>query len=427
MGLRSKPAQATRPARPSSSVLGSAVLGALLGLLAACSRSPPGPAPAPAASSSAERGKYLADVGNCASCHTRPGGDPFAGGVGFDTPLGMIYSTNITPDMQTGIGAWSVEDLRRAMHEGVARDGSHLFPAFPYTSFTKVGDADVADLYAYLRTLKPVRYKPPGNGALLMRWPMALWNRLFFKAGRFAANPARSAEWNRGAYLVEGLAHCSTCHTPRNSMLAEQPDHRYEGAVLQLAGPADKVRRWYAVNLTSAKQGLSSWSVADLAKYFQTGVSARAGTFGPMNEVIVNSLKQLAPADLHAMAVYVKSLQGPEYGGEIVAPEQVRAGASIYKDRCEKCHGASGRGGFFSGPPLTGSPVVQGTDPASLLNIIVHGPVAPKGIAFGGWETMQAYGDVLDDAQSAAVSNFVRGSWGNRARPVSPAEVARQR
>lgn len=405
-----------------------ALVGSLLLLmLAACSRSQQGTPPPPAATSSVERGKYLADAGNCASCHTLPGGAPFAGGVSFDTPFGVIYSTNITPDPQTGIGQWSVEDLRRAMHEGVARDGSHLFPAFPYTSFTRVGDADVADIYAYLRTLKPVHHKPPGNGALLMRWPMALWNWMFFRPGRFVANTARSAEWNRGAYLVEGLAHCSACHTPRNSLLAEQSDRRYEGAVLQLGDAAGKAHRWYAVNLTSAKQGLAAWSVTDLARYFQTGVSARAGTFGPMNEVIANSLRQLAPADLRAMAVYVKSLQGPEHSGEVVLPEQVTAGASIYKDRCEKCHGASGRGGFFSGPPLAGSAVVQGADPASLLSAILHGPELPKGVKFGGWETMQSYGDVLSDAQIAAVSNFVRGSWSNRASPVTAAEVAQQR
>jgi len=404
-----------------------ALLGALLLCLAACgSGQKGGPGPVPA-NASAERGKYLADAGNCGSCHTRSGGAPFTGGVRFETPFGPIYSTNITPDAETGIGAWSYADLQRAMHEGVARNGSHLFPAFPYTSFTVVSDADVADIYAYLRTLQPVRYTPPDNGALLMRWTLAIWNRMFFTPGRFVANPARPAEWNRGAYLVEGLGHCSACHTPRNSLLAEQPDQRYQGAALQLEDPGGKVRRWYAVNLTSAKHGLGSWSVADLARYFQTGVSARAGTFGPMNEVIVNSLRQLTPADLHAMAVYVKSLQGPEYPGPVVSAAAAVPGASIYKDRCEKCHGASGRGGFFSGPPVAGSAVVQGADPASLLNVILQGPATPKGVSFGAWETMQSYAEVLTDSQIAAVCNYMRANWGNRASPVSAADVARQR
>jgi mono/diheme cytochrome c family protein len=188
-----------------------------------------------------------------------------------------------------------------------------------------------------------------------------------------------------------------------------------------------KQRRWFAVNLTSQKHGLGSWSVADLTRYFQTGVSSRAGTFGPMNEVIVNSLKRLTPEDLHAMAVYVKGLQGPPYTDEAVTPELVAAGASIYKDRCEKCHGSSGRGGFFSGPPLAGSAVVQAEDPASLINVILYGPAVPKSVTFGAWETMLAYAEVLDDSEVAALSNFLRGSWGNRASPVSTASVARQR
>jgi mono/diheme cytochrome c family protein len=375
-----------------------------------------------------DNGKYLAAAGNCLSCHTRPGGSPFAGGVAFPTPLGVLYSTNITPEPETGIGRWSAADLQRAMHEGIARDGSHLFPAFPYTAFTKVSDADVADIYAYLRTLRPVRYTPPANGAMFsMRWGVGLWNELFFTPGRLVATAAKSPEWNRGAYLVEGLGHCSACHTPRNAFLAEQPDKAYTGGHLDGEVAKGKTGHWFAVNLTSAKHGLAAWSIADLEKYFRTGVSLRGGTFGPMNEVIVNSLKLLSPADQHAMAVYVKSLQGAEYAGEPVPPQLVSAGAAIYKERCEKCHGASGRGGFFSGPPLAGSAVVQGEDPASLINTIVHGPVRAQGVSYGAWETMSAYGDVLDDSEIVAVSNFVRGNWGNRAGPVSLESVSSQR
>jgi len=404
--------------------------GALLGalLLGHSSLAQEGAPQAAATPSPVERGKYLAAAGNCVSCHSRPGGQPFAGGVAFQTPVGTIYSTNITPDAQTGIGKWSAVDLRRAMHEGLTPDGSHLFPAFPYTSFTKVTDADVDDIYAYLRTLTPVRYTPPSNGSLFsMRWPLALWNKMFFTEGRFTPAPKQSTEWNRGAYLVEGLGHCSACHTPRNRFLAEQSGNPYQGGEIQDAVAKDKVRPWSAVNLTSQKHGLGSWSVADLAKYFQTGVSLRAGTFGPMNEVIVNSLKQLSPADAHAMAVYVKSLEGPDYAGEVVPAALMTAGAAIYKERCEKCHGNSGRGGFFSGPPLAGSAVVQADGPASLINIILYGPTVPQGMKFGGWETMPSYADILNDEQVAAVSNFVRGSWGNRAAPVSADQASQQR
>lgn len=371
-----------------------------------------------------ERGRYLVAAGNCASCHTRRGGEAFTGGVAFETPLGILYSTNITPDPETGIGAWTGADLKRAMHEGISRDGSHLVPAFPYTSFTKVSDADVADIYAFLRTLPPKRYTPPANGLLFrMRWAVGWWAGMFFTPGRYVPDPGKSADWNRGAYLVQGLGHCGACHTPRNAFLAERADKAYTGGVIRDEVSPGRVGRWSAVNLTSAKHGLGSWSVAELEKYLRTGVSARAGTFGPMNEVIVRSLKLLTPADLHAISVYVKSLPGGSYDGDPVSPNLVSAGATIYKNRCEKCHGSSGRGGFFSGPPLAGSAVVQGEDAASLINVIIYGPSRATGVSYGGWETMNAYGDVLDDSQVAAVCNFVRGSWGNQGAPVSVSTV----
>jgi alcohol dehydrogenase (quinone), cytochrome c subunit len=378
--------------------------------------------------SAVERGKYLADAGNCISCHTQPGAMPFSGGVPFETPFGILYSSNITPDIATGIGAWKVGDLRRAMHEGIAAGGYRLFPAFPYTEFTRVTDADVDAIYAYLQSLKAVRYTPPSSNLIFtQRWGMASWNALFFNARRFSLDPAQSAEWNRGAYLVEGLGHCSACHTPRNLLAAEQADRLYAGGIIQDKVVQRKIRRWSAVNLTPAKNGLGAWSVNDLAKYLQTGFSARGGTFGPMNAVIVNSLMKLTAQDVHAMAVYIKSLPVQDYRGDGVSPQQANAGEAIYKDRCEKCHSASGRGGMFSGPPLAGSPVVQAEDPASLINIILYGPDTPKEVSFGAWETMSPYADVLNDLEIAAVSNYVRGSWGNRASAVKEADVARQR
>lgn len=375
-----------------------------------------------------EQGRYLAAVGNCVSCHTRPGGAPFAGGLPFMTPLGTLYSTNITPDAQTGIGSWSAADLRRAMQRGVARNGSHLFPAFPYPSFTKASDADISAIYAYLRTVPAVRYRPPDNGLMFaMRWPMVLWNGLFFKPGRFVINLSQSAQWNRGAYLIAGLGHCGSCHTPRNLLLAEQADRAYQGGVLRSAVSKRQERLWSAVDLTNGARGLGAWSVPELTQYFQTGVSARAGSFGPMNEVIVNSLKALAPEDLRAMAIYLKSLPARAYADAPVSAQQVREGAPIYKARCEKCHGRSGRGGMFSGPPLAGSAVVQAENPASLINVILYGADMAKEVSYGEWETMPAYASLLSDAQVQAVSNYVRGSWGNRAGAVGSKSVAAQR
>ncbi len=375
------------------------------------------------------RGRYLVAAGNCISCHTRPDGVPFTGGVAFDTPFGTLYSTNITPDDETGIGTWTADDLRRALHEGIAPGGRALFPAFPYTAFTKVTDEDVDAIYAYLRSLTAERSSAPGNSlAFGQRWPIKLWNKLFFKPGRFAEDASRSAEWNRGAYLVEGLGHCSACHSPRNAAMAEIAKKAYAGGVLQdKVGDGGPVRRWSAVNLTSAREGLGTWPLEDLAKYLNTGLSLHAGSFGPMNDVITNSLKRLTIADAHAMAVYLKSLPAQDSGSPIVTPEQAKSGEAIYKDRCATCHQSSGRGGFFTGPPVAGSAVAQADDPAALINVILYGPETAKGIATGSWETMKPFKDLLSDDEVASVANYLRGSWGNRGRPVAASEVARQR
>lgn len=379
--------------------------------------------------SNIERGKYLAAAGNCISCHTRPGGVPFTGGRPFSTPFGTLYSTNITPDNETGIGQWKAEDMRRAMHEGVAPGGRRLFPAFPYPSFTKVSDADVDAIYAYLRSLKPVRYTPPDNGMLFwQRWPMRLWNAFFFEPGRFTPDPSKSEEWNRGAYLVDGLGHCSACHTPRNRFMAEETSRAYAGSSGIMEEVAkDELRAWSGVNLTSAKEGLAAWSVNDLTKYLKTGFSPRAGTFGPMNEVIVNSTRELTSEDVKAMAVYLKSLPAHESATPSVTAEQAKPGAAIYKAKCDKCHMSSGRGGMFTAPPVAGSAVVQTDDPASLLNIILFGPMVPADVKLGAWETMKGYHQSLTDDDIAKLANYLRGSWGNRGRLVTAEDVARQR
>ena len=392
--------------------------------------SPPAAAPAPEAPVDpiVARGKYLAAAGDCISCHTRPGGAPFTGGVGFETPFGSIYSSNITPDNETGIGKWTAADLRKAMHEGIAPGGKHLFPAFPYTAFTKVTDQDVDAIYAYLRTLKAERYQPPANGLLFtMRWPMMFWNALFFDQGRYKADTSKSAEWNTGAYLVEGLGHCSACHTPRNIFQAEVAARAYAGGVIMDHVAEGKSRRWSAVNLTSAKTGLASWPVEELKSYLKTGASAVAGTFGPMNDVIVNGTSQLTDADVQAMAVYLKALPAREQEGQPVSAAEAQAGKAIYDKRCSECHQAAGEGGLFSAPPLAGSAIVQTADPASLINVILYGPQIPKGVDFGSWETMKFYGDVLSDADVAALSNYLRGSWGNTAPAVTAAQAAAQR
>jgi mono/diheme cytochrome c family protein len=240
-------------------------------------------------------------------------------------------------------------------------------------------------------------------------------------------DPNQPAEWNRGAYLVEGLGHCGACHTPRNAQMAELPEQALQGGVIPGEVAPGKSRDWYAVNLTSAKHGLVAWSQADLVRYFKTGVSPRGSTLGPMHEVVAHSLRHLGDDDLRAMAVYLKSREGPAYAGPTVAPEAARAGAAIYVERCEECHGPAGRGGFFTGPPLAGSAIVQGENPATLVNAILYGSTIVREAGVNPWEKMPAYADALDDAEVAAVSNYLRGNWGNRAAPVTPQDVRRQR
>ncbi len=375
-----------------------------------------------------EQGRYLAIAGNCISCHTRSGGEAFAGGVPFETPFGVIYSSNITPDTDTGIGSWSAADIQSAMKEGIGKEGKHLFPAFPYQSFAKITDADAQAIAAYLKTRKAVKYQPPANGWMFrMRWPMGPWNSMNFEDGTYTKDPKQSGEWNRGAYLVQGLGHCSACHSPRNWMLAEESDHTLMGGSLQSEVLPGQSGRWAAPNLTSAKSGLAAWSVNDLAKYLQTGFSARAGSFGPMNEVIFNSLSKLTKADVQAMAVYLKSLPAGEASSVSLTPEQSRPGEATYKARCEKCHGGSGRGGIFSAPPVAGSAIVQAEDPASLINVILYGPELHKDIPTGSWETTAAYRDVLSDGQIATLANYLRGSFGNRGSLVDESEVTKLR
>ena len=396
----------------------------------------PADAPAaPAVDPLVAKGEYLARAGNCISCHTRPGGEPFTGGLAFHLPsysfLGEIHSTNITPDPDTGIGKWTEEQFIRAMHTGVAANGRHLLPAFPYTAFTLVTDDDVKAIWAYLKTIPPVKYTPPSNGiAFAMRWPVAFWNALFFKEGRYQPDAKQSAEWNRGAYLVEGLGHCSACHTPRNLLLAERADMKYAGGTQPDVVEEGKIRTWAAANLTSAASGLGPWPVEQIAKYLKFGHSTKAGIFGPMNEVIINSLQHLTDEDTKAMAVYIKSLPAlGESPKQTITEEQRTAGDALYKKHCDECHANSGRGAFLKAPPVAASAIVQAADPASLINVILYGAKVGKGSPspFGAWEDMPSFQSKMTDAEIATLANFLRTNWDNKGGAVSAADVAKQR
>jgi mono/diheme cytochrome c family protein len=391
------------------------------------------PAHGDQADSLIERGRYLARAGNCVSCHTAPDGPAFAGGLAFETPFGKLYSTNITPDPDTGIGKWTEEQFARALREGVRPDGAHLYPAFPYTAYTKMSDEDVSALFAYLKIIKPVNFTPPENEMSFpanQRWALGIWKTLFFDEGRFRPDASKSEEWNRGAYLVEALGHCSACHSPRNFMGAEKSSMAYTGGVYNDKVPSGEIRKWSAPNLTGASNGLQSWSVEDLAAYLKTGRSSTNETHGPMNEVILNSTRHLSDADVKAMAVYLKSLPANEGDlGKTASAEVLKNGATLYDVNCGTCHLPTGLGSEKedAGAKLVGNPTVQAPDPASLINVILYGPHLAKLPGPKRWKDMPEFGSKLADEEIAAIASYVRSAWGNKGGAVSEEQVSKQR
>ncbi len=379
------------------------------------------------------RGRYLAIAGNCATCHTTAGGEPMAGGLPFETPFGTLYSTNITPDPETGIGDWTAEQFLASMRLGVRPDSTHLYPAFPYTSFTRVSDEDVSAIYAYLRSIPAVRQPAPANELSFpfnIRPLMAVWKTLFFDDGAFVVDASKPDDWNRGAYLVEGLAHCGACHTPRNALGAENNDHFMAGGeYLDKVGDG-QYRPWSAPNLTSSETGLSLWSHDDLASYLQAGRNSFLDSFGPMNEVIINSTRHLSSDDVAAMATYLKELPAATESDRAQAGRQVLGrGRTVYNLYCGTCHLPTGLGDPEMGPKLNGgSLVVQAENPASMINVILYGPELPDPPLAPRWrEPMDEHQYLLDDEEVAAVANYIRHSWENPGGLVTTDQVAAQR
>lgn len=395
----------------------------------------PVPTAAAATQSEIEYGLYLSKAGNCMSCHTRANGDQFAGGVVFETPFGTIYSTNITPDAETGIGEWTLQDFAMALREGERPDGQHLYPVFPYTSYTMASDAEIAALFAYFQALPAVKYRPPENDLGFpygQRWTLGMWKSIYFDEGRYVPNPDRTPEWNRGAYLVNGLTHCGMCHSPRNFLGATDEDLALTGSTYT-ENVDGKSLSWSSTNLTSSNNGLGLWSVEDIVSYLQLGVSSRAGVFGPMNEVIASGTAHLTQQDLRAMAVYLKSLAANEQENDSEPDEDtMRQGSLLYDIHCGTCHLPTGLGSDTTGPPLLGSPVTLAADPASLINITLYGPRLPRVAPSAEWEArawqrMDSYAAILDNEEMAALSSFIRNAWGNSADEVTPKQVAKQR
>ncbi|RQS57974.1 cytochrome c [Burkholderia sp. Bp8963] len=386
------------------------------------------------------RGAYLAKAGDCVACHTAPHGTPFAGGQKMVTPMGAIYTTNITPDPDTGIGRYTEADFARALREGVAKDGHNLYPAMPYPSYAKVKDDDMKALYAYfMHGVEPV--KQPNRAAdipwpLGMRWPLKLWNAVFLDTKVYADKPGKDAMWNRGAYLVQGLGHCGSCHTPRGVGFQEKALD--EGGAAYLSGaPIDN---WFASNLTSEPNaGLGRWSQADIALFIKTGANRHASAFGSMTDVINRSTQWLATDDVNAIARYLKSL--PVAGGSGMPPyhddpggvqptlagSANDSGSKLYATYCMHCHGSNGKAFAPLLAPLAGNPAVLEPNPTSTINVTLNGAQALVIDGLPAAYPMPKFSNVLTDQQVADVLTFVRSHWNNASTAVSTSDVAKLR
>jgi mono/diheme cytochrome c family protein len=371
------------------------------------------------------RGAYLARAGDCMACHTARGGVPYAGGRALDTPFGRLVAPNITPEPTTGIGSWTPDDFWRALHNGKSKDGRLLYPAFPYTAYTKVTRPDADALFAYLRSLPPVRQQNTPHALAFpynQQLTLAGWRLLYFKPGVQQADAAKDARWNRGAYLVEGLGHCAACHSTRNRLGATSST--LGGGLIPTIG-------WYAPSLTSeAEAGLGKWSEAHIVQLLGTGVAPGASVTGPMAEVVAQSLQFLNQDDLGAMAVYLKSLPAAPAGERPAAPrpseQEMQAGAKLFGQHCATCHGERGEGkGPY--PALSGNRALTLAEPVNAIRVVLNGGFAPGTAGNPRPYGMPPFGHALQDAEVATLVTYLRASWGNAAAPVSAADVNRYR
>jgi mono/diheme cytochrome c family protein len=381
---------------------------------------------ADAQSDAVARGQYITRAADCEACHTEPGGGkPFAGGRPFVLPFGVLYSPNITPDAATGIAGYSDQDWLRMLHQGVGRGGRYLYPAMPYPSYTGMSDSDALAIKAYLMSLPPVHAKIPANHLHFpfnQRWGMVFWNILNNPDTRFAPDPAQSAEYNRGAYLVENLGHCGECHTPRNFMMALKGGSQLSGAL---------TNGWVSYNLTSdASHGIGGWSDADLQQYLSTGQALGHGpASGPMAEVVEDSLQYLTPADIHAIVVYLRGVPASARGPAVVAangtpPAGNPMGQGLFQDACEGCHLPNGLGRQSAWAALRGS---QSTaDPAgiNIVQVLTQGTAieTPQGTMF-----MHPFTGDYSNSELAAIGNYAISQFGFQQGNITPADIAKQR
>ena len=387
-------------------------------------------------------GEYLARAGDCIACHTTQGGKPFAGGLKFDTPIGAIYSTNITPDANTGIGKWSYDDFAKAVRQGVRPNGETLYPAMPYPSYARLSDDDMKALYAYFtQGVRPVQAQNRAVDIpwpLSMRWPLGAWRMLFApKVQAFDGSHYNDAIVARGAYLVQGLGHCGACHTPRARTMQELALTDLEGDdFLAGGGPIDG---WVPSSLRgNARTGLGGWNEDDIVQFLKSGRNLHTAAFGGMTDVVQHSMQHMNDADLLAIARYLKTLPSSDpketaYAYDPAAAHKLQngdasaRGAAVYRDNCMACHRSDGRGYTRVFPALGGNPVVQGKDPTSLIHVLLAGSALEGTKSAPSSFTMPPFGWRLSDQEVADVSTFVRASWGNAGAPVSAEDVAKVR
>lgn len=381
--------------------------------------------PAAADAAAVARGKYVAIAGDCVACHTAPGSkDAFAGGYSISTPFGGIFASNITPDKETGIGNWTERDFYRAVRHGKGKEGEHLYPAMPYNAYVKVSDRDMHDLWMYMRSVKPVHYKVPETNLGFpynIRLAMMGWNLLFFRNSGFEIDQGKSAEFNRGAYLVEGLEHCAACHTPKN-LLGGDTDDYLQGSNLS---------EWHAPDLTSNRYvGLGNWSKEQIVDYLKLGSNHVAVASGPMAEAVTNSTQHLNDADLRAIATYLKAqpasaTQPPPAQASDSAV--MKTGENVYSANCSACHNSDGKGIPNLAASLTNNPGLLADDASSIITTVLQGG---RGAVTQGNPTsgaMPSFAWKLTDEQVAAVSTYIRNSWGNAATAVKADDVAGKR
>ncbi|MCC8392890.1 cytochrome c [Paraburkholderia sp. MMS20-SJTR3] len=369
------------------------------------------------------RGMYLARLGDCIACHTAEGGKPFAGGLPLQTPFGKLISSNITPDKETGIGEWTDEEFIRAVRQGRGRHGEFLYPAMPYTAYVRIKDQDIRDIKAYLDTV-PAVHNPVVSNQLPfpfnIRWLIFGWNLLFFDNTPFRHDDTQSVEWNRGAYLVQGLGHCGACHTAKNFLGGDRAP--LQGGLLQ---------GWFAPEITSnTYTGLGNWTPEEIVQYLQTGGNARSVASGPMAEAVTNSLQYATTQDLHGMAVYLKSFPGSDNRppAPLDASNPVMAaGHELFIANCIACHRSSGTGVSGMVSSLSSNSGIQAPVTTNLLRTILVGSRGAVTHSNPTGAAMPNFSWKLSDAEVAAVGTYVRNSMGNAAAAVSADDVKRAR